>query len=76
MNENQKPKILATLTSTVRENYWNSLANRLQNKVSAIDPDRLPLYQLRQSHPELIGCKVYRASTGGKWGKSSQIVTL
>lgn len=56
--------------------YWNALARRLAGKVDAIDANRWGLRELRAHYPHLIGKRIYRASTGGKWGKSSQIVTL
>lgn len=56
--------------------YWESLARKLAGQVDVIDPVRVDLRDLRKARPDLIGKKLYRASTGGKWGKSSKIVTL
>lgn len=56
--------------------YWHALAKKMTGRVSAIDPWRIALATLRQQHPELRGRRIYRASTGGRWGKSAQIVTV
>lgn len=56
--------------------YWNSKAAAECLRVVAVDPFRSPLRALRIRRPDLIGRPVYRASTGGKFGKSAQIVVL
>lgn len=69
-----KPHIhrAADMTSGMAR-YWNSLAAKRSN-LDVIDPWRTPLKELRNYYP--AGTKVYRASTGGRWGKSAQIVVL
>ena len=65
------------LTPAMRR-YWcsESLANRASRMgASVIDPFRKPLRELRK-HEWLVGRKVYRASTGGKWGKSAQVAMI
>ena len=54
--------------------YWRALAQRENLRVQVVDPFREPLKTLREEYPK--GTVVYRASTGGRWGKSSSIVTL
>lgn len=54
--------------------YWHCVARNEALRVNIVDPRRLPLRTLRSRYP--AGTVVYRASTGGKWGKSAQIVTL
>jgi len=61
------------LTAGMRP-YWTKLAQRLAGQVDIIDPWRTKLVDLRAEY--VPGCKVYRASTGGRWGKSAVIVTL
>lgn len=64
--------------SPAQRRYWLKLSSnnaRVRHlKVQLIDPFRTPLSQLRQQYPS--GTVVYRASTGGKYGKSAQIVRL
>lgn len=81
MNETQITKnaaeiIEANKMSAGMARYWNSKAIQLAPRVAAVDPFRTPLRVLRASRPDLLGRSVYRASTGGRWGKSAQIVTL
>jgi len=52
--------------------YWEKLAT--SSRYDVVDPWRASLLQLRQEYP--VGTRVYRASTGGRWGKSHQVVTL
>jgi len=54
--------------------YWYALAKRMSYKVQIVDPWRCNLDYLRSIYP--AGVKVYQASTSGRWGKSSRIVTL
>jgi len=54
--------------------YWQAARRKLAGKVDLIDPARESLKDLRARFPK--GTRVYRASTGGVWGKSSCIVTL
>jgi hypothetical protein len=54
--------------------YWNQLAARLTGRVDIVDPWRHSLRDLRTQY--CSGVRVYRASTGGRWGKSSETVTL
>lgn len=54
--------------------YWTATQRKLVGKVDLVDPARESLKDLRARLPK--GTRVYRASTGGKWGKSSCIVTL
>ncbi len=54
--------------------YWSSCAKREALRAQYVDPARHTLRHLRSILPE--GTRVYRASTGGKWGKSACIVTL
>lgn len=61
--------------------YWLDRRRQLmvsgnRGDVSVIDPRRHTLSQLRSCFPEIKGRKVLRASTGGKWGKSVDIVTV
>jgi hypothetical protein len=71
----EKPMIINShLLTPMQARYWSSLARRMQSRVQIIDPNRRPLKVLRALYG--TGKTVYRASTGGKWGKSSQIVTL
>ena len=65
---------LADRMSSGMIRYWSCLAKRLVGHVTLIDPYRTPLHILRKEYSK--GTKVYRASTGGKWGKSKEIVTL
>lgn len=60
--------------SRARAAYWGALAKKMEGRVDIIDPQRLPLVELRACYA--AGTRVYRASTGGKWGKSASIVTL
>ena len=60
--------------SPARRRYWTALARRLGSSVDVVDPDRRTLKELRAMFP--VGTVVYRASTGGRWGKSSQRVRL
>lgn len=70
-----KPEILQENTlSPQRLRYWSSLAAKLTGRVDYIDPNRTPLKELRKRLP--INSKVYRASTGGRWGKSAEIRTI
>lgn len=55
--------------------YWKAQQVKLAGRVSVIDPWRTPLRELR-SRAELLGKKVYRASTGGRYGKSAQITVI
>lgn len=59
--------------SPARARYWRALARRMAGRVDLIDPDRRSLRDLRQT---LRGVRLYRASTGGRWGKSAAIVRL
>lgn len=52
--------------------YWTYIART--DSADVIDPWRTPLRSLRQVYPR--GTLVYRASTGGRWGKSAQRVRL
>jgi hypothetical protein len=54
--------------------YWNAKAKKMTGRVNVIDPWRKQLKDLREQYP--AGTRVYRASTGGKWGKSASIATL
>ncbi len=54
--------------------YWHATARRLGRRVDVVDPWRADLRTLRAEYPR--GTRVYRASTGGRWGKSATIVTL
>lgn len=54
--------------------YWKALARKMSGRVNLVDPWRWTLKDLRAKYP--AGYVVYRASTGGKWGRSSEIVTL
>lgn len=54
--------------------YWNAQVSQLAGRVDVIDPWRHSLRDLRDMG--YTGQKVYRASTGGKYGKSSQIRTV
>lgn len=61
-----------------QKRYW--LSASVQTRAAArgcslIDPWRRKLKVLR-TNPEWIGKKVYRASTGGRWGKSATIETI
>lgn len=47
--------------------YWNKVA--ATKAVDVVDPWRADLKSLRAEYPK--GTKVYRASTGGRWGKSA-----
>lgn len=53
--------------------YWVAKAASLAGKVDFVDPWRLSVASLRKRG---ISGVIYRASTGGRWGKSSAIVTL
>jgi hypothetical protein len=53
--------------------YWRFL-QRTRTDVDLIDPWRHPLKLLRANYPK--GTIVYRASTGGRWGKSAHIAVL
>ncbi len=55
--------------------YWNAQRRNLAGRVDLIDPWRRSLRELRKIYGE-THTTVYRASTGGRWGKSSQIVHL
>lgn len=50
--------------------YWRMKARELENHVDVVDPWRADLAVLRKEYPK--GTKVYRASTGGRWGKSAE----
>jgi hypothetical protein len=52
--------------------YWGSFAGR-GAAIDIVDPDRRPLRSLRKRWG---GCRLYRASTGGRWGKSAATVRL
>lgn len=52
--------------------YWTCLSRK--TRADVVDPHRCSLRDLRAVYPS--GTRVYRASTGGKWGKSAVIVTL
>lgn len=57
---------------------WNTKALRLSRMgVTVIDPWRRPLRKLREEL-EAAGQTglLYRASTGGSWGKSAQFVRI
>ena len=54
--------------------YWNRKARDLNGRVDVIDPWRFVMKDLRKVFRS--GLKVYRASTGGRWGKSSSIEVL
>lgn len=54
--------------------YWTACARRMAGRAQYVDPNRHTLAWLRERFP--AGTTVYRASTGGKWGKSAKIVTL
>lgn len=58
--------------------YWAALARKNDARqvqiFDVIDPFRVSLQTLRATLP--AGTRVYRASTGGKYGKSSQIVSV
>lgn len=54
--------------------YWRSAARHWAGQVDYLDPSRLSLRRLRELLP--AGSVVYRASTGGRWGKSHSIVRL
>ncbi|MCK9570219.1 hypothetical protein M0R72_14840 [Candidatus Pacearchaeota archaeon] len=54
--------------------YWNTLARKLGKRVDVVDPWRADMKMLRAEYP--LGTRVYRASTGGRWGRSAEIVTL
>ena len=58
----------------VQARYWNRLAKELEGVVDVIDPWRVYMTTLRQEYP--AGTRVYRASTGGRWGRSAERVTL
>ena len=72
------PVILGISTmSRQRSAYWLSVARRYAGKIKVIDPDRRPLRSIRPLLAEMgITGKLYRASTGGKWGKSKEIVVI
>jgi hypothetical protein len=53
--------------------YWLAQQRQMAGRVTLIDPWRKPLRELRKTHPGHI---VYRASTGGRWGKSASTVRL
>lgn len=83
MNSSSANSILSPATilnasklTPAQARYWNALARREALRVEYVDPFRTPLRELRATHPELRGHKIYRASTGGRYGKSKQIVVL
>lgn len=59
--------------SPMQLRYWRKLARENCLKCKYVDAFRRPLKELRALG--LTG-PVYRASTGGRWGKSAQIVNL
>jgi len=61
--------------SPMMARYWNSVAEKYKD-IDVIDPWRFSLKELREKYPQFIGKKIYRASTGGRWGKSKQIRIL
>lgn len=52
--------------------YWNCKA-RKEKRVDYLDPWR---YSIRELKARGFKGKIYRASTGGTWGKSAQIIEL
>lgn len=54
--------------------YWTACARRMAGRAQYVDPNRHTLAWLRERFPACT--TIYRASTGGKWGKSACIVTL
>jgi len=71
--EQKVPAIIGKLTEG-QARYWNKKAKDLTGKVDLLDPAREDLRVLRKKYTK--GTRVYRASTGGKWGKSVDIVIL
>lgn len=66
---------LSTSDSPQRKGYWLKTATRLAAQgVQVVDTLRYSLRELREALPR--GTKVYRASTGGKWGRSAEVVKL
>lgn len=53
--------------------YWTALARKMIGRVDIIDPWRGNLRDRRAEYP---GRSIYRASTGGRYGKSAEIVKL
>jgi hypothetical protein len=56
------------------QRHWRAKAFKFRGVVNLIDPWRTRLSKLRTLYPK--GTVVYRASTGGTWGKSAEIVRL
>lgn len=61
------------LTQQARR-YWESCSRKYVGRVHVIDPRRESMKTLRSMYGP--GTIIRRASTGGKWGRSAQIVTL
>lgn len=66
--------VYASRMTPMQSRYWLALRGRLGNTIDLIDPFRHSLRELRQIFPS--GLRIYRASTGGKYGKSATITTL
>lgn len=66
--------LFADKLSPAQSRYWNSCAKREALRAQVVDPFRHSLKELRSILP--AGTTVYRASTGGKWGKSAQVVSI
>ena len=60
--------------SATQARYWRAKAEELKGQVDVLDPWRARMTALRDEFPK--GTRIYRASTGGQWGKSAVIVTL
>lgn len=65
--------INANLLTPHEARYWNAKARKLIGKVDIIDPLRCDLRVMRKAFK---GKRMYRASTGGRWGKSAEYINL
>jgi len=75
MTDVTKPAIIERERMTARMRvYWEKKAESLTGKVDVVDPWRYRVETLKRMFPR--GTRVYRASTGGRWGKSAEIYTL